>query len=146
MTREWCAGEPVGALLAGFFGALGIAGALALALIALAPPPAAWVEAAPFLTAGWAPSTGRLLFWCFVQAAGSLVAVGMISKGYQSGETSFLAVFEYFFLVSVSFWAWVIWGETLDLASLVGIALIVAAGLVIAGSAAGARTGSLKDA
>ena len=146
LTREWCAGEPVGALLAGFFGALGIAGALALALLALAPPPAAWVEAAPFLTAGWAPPTGRLLFWCFVQAAGSLVAVGMISKGYQSGETSFLAVFEYFFLVSVSFWAWVIWGETLDLASLVGIALIVAAGLVIAGSAAGARTGSLKDA
>ena len=146
LTREWCAGEPVGALLAGFFGALGIAGALALALIALAPPPAAWVEAAPFLTAGWAPSTGRLLFWCFVQAAGSLVAVGMISKGYQSGETSFLAVFEYFFLVSVTFWAWVIWGETLDLASLAGIALIVAAGLVIAGSAAGARTGSLKDA
>ena len=70
----------------------------------------------------------------------------MISKGYQSGETSFLAVFEYFFLVSVTFWAWVIWGETLDLASLAGIALIVAAGLVVAGSAADARPGSLKDA
>ena len=134
LTREWCADEPVGALLAGFFGAMGIAGALALGLIALAPPPAAWVEAAPFLTAGWAPPTGRFLFWTSVQAAGSLVAVGLISKGYQSGETSFLAVFEYFFLVSVTFWAWLIWGDRLDAPSAAGIALIVAAGLVIAGS------------
>jgi drug/metabolite transporter (DMT)-like permease len=134
LTREWCADEPVGALVAGFFGAMGIAGAVALAAIALAPPPAAWVEAAPFLTAGWAPSTGRFLFWTFVQAAGSLVAVGMIAKGYQSGETSFLAVFEYFFLVSVTFWAWLIWGERLDAPTAAGIALIVAAGLVIAGA------------
>ena len=63
-----------------------------------------------------------------MQAAGSLVAVGMISKGYQSGETSLLAVFEYFFLVSVSFWAWLLWGERLDAPSAVGIALIVASG------------------
>jgi drug/metabolite transporter (DMT)-like permease len=146
LTREWCADEPVGALLAGFFGALGIAGAAALGRIALAAPPAAWVEAAPFLTAGWSEPTGRFLFGTFVQAAGSLVAVGMISKGYQSGETSFLAVFEYFFLVSVTFWAWVIWGETLDAASLAGIALIVAAGLVIAWSGSARAAAPLKDA
>ena len=30
LTREWCADEPVGALLAGFFGAMGLAGAAAL--------------------------------------------------------------------------------------------------------------------
>jgi drug/metabolite transporter (DMT)-like permease len=135
LTREWCADEPVGALLFGFFAAMGLAGALALGLIALAPPPAAWAEAAPFLTAGWAPSTARFLFWSFVQAAGSLVAVGMIVKGYQSGETSFLAVFEYFFLVSVTFWAWLIWGERLDAPTAAGIGLIVAAGLAIAGGA-----------
>jgi drug/metabolite transporter (DMT)-like permease len=139
LTREWCAEEPVGVLLLGFFGAMGLAGAAALTLIALAPPPEGWVEAAPFLTLGWAAPTGRFLLWSFVQAAGSLVAVGMIAKGYQSGETSFLAVFEYFFLVSVTFWAWLLWGERLDPASAAGIALIVAAGLVIAGSRAPAQ-------
>jgi drug/metabolite transporter (DMT)-like permease len=136
LTREWCADEPVGALLLGFFGAMGLAGAVALALIALAPPPDGWAAAAPFLTAGWMPPTGRLLFWSFVQAAGSLVAVGMIAKGYQSGETSFLTVFEYFFLVSVTFWAWALWGERLDAAAFLGLALIVASGTVIAASAA----------
>jgi drug/metabolite transporter (DMT)-like permease len=61
------------------------------------------------------------------------------------GETSFLAVFEYVFLVSVSFWAWVLWGETLDLAALAGILLIVAAGLVIAASAEAAPGGALGE-
>ena len=111
LTREWCADEPVGALLVGFFGAMGLAGALALALVAWTPPPGAWVAAAPFLTTGWAAPTGRFLFWTFVQAAGSLLAVGMIAKGYQSGETSVLTVFEYFFLASVSFWAWAALGR-----------------------------------
>jgi drug/metabolite transporter (DMT)-like permease len=145
LTREWCSEEPVGALLFGFFGAMGLAGVLALVLLA-AVPPAAWLEAAPFLTAGWAAPTGRFLFWSFVQAAGSLVAVGMIAKGYQSGETSVLAVLEYFFLASVSFWAWAIWGEALDAPSVLGIALIVAAGLVIAASGAAPRAVPLKDA
>ena len=86
LTREWCADEPVGALLVGFFGAMGLAGALALALVAWAPPPGAWVEAAPFLTAGWAAPTGRFLFWTFVQAAGSLLAVGMIAKRLPVGR------------------------------------------------------------
>ena len=100
LTREWCADEPVGALLFGFFGAMGLAGAVGAARCSPLAPPAARIEAAaPFLTAGWAGPTGRFLFWSFVQAAGSLVAVGMIAKGYQSGETSVLAVFEYFFLV-----------------------------------------------
>jgi drug/metabolite transporter (DMT)-like permease len=135
LTREWCADEPVGALLASFFGALGLASALALGLIAAAPPTAAWVEAAPFLTAGWVPPTGRFLLWTFVQAAGSLLAVGIVARGYQSGETSLLTVFEYAFLASASFWAWVLWGERLDAASGAGIALIIASGAVIAGAA-----------
>ncbi len=132
LTREWCATEPVGAMLGGFFIAMGIAGAAALVLIDVFPPGPAAVAAAPFLTAGWQPVTGSLLFWCAVQAIGSLVAVGMLVRGYQSGETSYLAIFEYSFLITASFWAWMIWGETLDALAFVGMALIVASGVVIA--------------
>ena len=142
MTREWCAGEPVGALLAGFFGGLAVAAALALAVLAAVEAPAAWAEAAPFLTAPWRSPSAGLLFWISLQAAGSLLAVGMIARGYQTGETARLAVFEYAFLLSASFWAWMLWGEALARVDFLGIAMIVASGALIAsgGAPPAART------
>lgn len=132
LTREWCAEEPVGALLAGFFGGLAIASAVALGLLALVDPPELWRAAAPFLTAPWRAPTWEVLAWVFVQAGGSLVAVGMIARGYQSGETGSLAVFEYSFLLTASFWAWVLWGEALKPLDFIGIAMIAASGAIIA--------------
>ena len=133
LTREWCAEEPVGALLAGFFVAIGLAGAAGCAALALMPASEAAQAAAPFLTAPWAAApSGVALFWTAVQAAGSLVAVGMITRGYQSAETSYVTVFEYSFLITASFWAWVIWGEVLDAASLIGVAMIIASGVLVA--------------
>jgi drug/metabolite transporter (DMT)-like permease len=140
LTREWCADEPVGALVGGFFLAIGLAGAAGCALLTLAPLPAGALAAAPFLTWPWAAPSGDVWFWIVVQAAGSLLAVGMITRGYQTAETSYVTVFEYSFLVTASGWAWAIWGETLDAASLLGVAMIVASGTIIATAAnAGAR-------
>ena len=67
-----------------------------------------------------------------MQAVVSLGAAGLVYRGYQGAATSTLAVFEYSFLISASFWAWVLWGDALDVASLVGIAMIVASGAMIA--------------
>ncbi len=133
LTRERCAGESVATLVCGFFGGLGLAAALALALLAVAPAPASWQAAAPFLTAGWQPVTASLSFWIFVQAAGSLVGVALIARGYQSGATSALAVFEYSFLLTASFWAWILWGERLAAPDFIGIAMILASGALIGG-------------
>ncbi len=137
LTRERCAGEPVALLVAGFFGGLAVASVLALGLLALFPTNDAWRAAAPFLTAGWQPVSATLLFWIFVQAAGSLVGVGLIARGYQSGETADLAVFEYSFLISASACAWILWGEALRPVDFIGIAMILASGAVIAGAGRG---------
>jgi drug/metabolite transporter (DMT)-like permease len=132
LIREWCADEPVGALLAGFFLAIGAAGAGGTLLLTALPPPAAVQDAAPFLTRAWTAPSGEVLLWIAVQAAGSLAAVGAITRGYQSAETSYLAVFEYAFLITASLWAWLLWGETLDAAGVLGIAMIIASGTIIA--------------
>jgi drug/metabolite transporter (DMT)-like permease len=132
LTREWCAEEPVGALLLGFFLALGIAGLAGSFAVAGLPAREGVATAADFLVRPWGPLSGLALMVIFVQAAGSLLAVGCIAWGYQSGDTSYLTVFEYFFLVTASFWAWVIWGETLDATGYLGIALIAGSGLLIA--------------
>jgi drug/metabolite transporter (DMT)-like permease len=56
----------------------------------------------------------------------------MVARGYQSGETSALAVFEYAFLLAAGGWAWLIWGEALAPLDFLGIAMIVASGMAIA--------------
>jgi drug/metabolite transporter (DMT)-like permease len=129
LTREWCAQEPVGALLAGFFVAMGLVSAAALGLIGWLAPA---TEAAPFLLEGWRGPTPAFLGWTALQAVGSLVAVAMIYRGYQTGETSYLAVFEYSFLVFAAAAAWVIWGERVDALSVFGMVMIAGAGVVIA--------------
>ena len=137
LTREWCAEEPVGALLVGFFGGLAIASLAALALLAAAPPPDAWRQAAPFLTEGWRAPSAAMLGWILAQAAGSLAAVGLIARGYQAGDTGPLAVFEYVFLLTANFWAWALWGDGLEPVDFLGIAMIVASGALIAGAGPG---------
>lgn len=132
ITRERCAEESVAVLVTGFFGGLGLVGLVMLCVLAVFPAPQAWQEAAPFLLTGWQPLTGGLVFWVLVQAAGALVGVGLIARGYQTGDTSALSVFEYSFLLTASFWAWVIWGERLGLQDVFGIGLILASGALIA--------------
>lgn len=132
LTREWCAEEPVGALLWTFFGGLAVAGALALVALEAVEPPAAWVEAAPFLVTGWRNPTLVLLGVVFVQAAGTLLAVGMVARSYQAAEASVIAVFEYSYLLLAGLWAWILWGEALSALDLAGIAMIIAAGALVA--------------
>jgi drug/metabolite transporter (DMT)-like permease len=132
LTREWCGEEPVGALLVTFFGGLAIAGAVALAVLETVEAPRLWVEAAPFLTAPWRNPSAATTGWIFAQSALALVGVGLIARGYQAGDTSALAVFEYGFLPMASFWAWTLWGETLQPVDFLGMAMIVAAGAVVA--------------
>lgn len=128
VTRMWCAHEGVIALSAGFFGMLAVFGAIGLMIL-----PAGGPEGFDgFVQRGWVPLTGAMWFWIAVQAAGSIVGIGLISQGYLLGEAGYVAVFEYSLLVFASFWAWVLWGQTVDPLSFVGMIMIAGAGAVIA--------------
>ncbi len=130
-TREWCAEESAPTLLAGFFAALGVLGGLGLVLLSLWPHEVpAGVEGFPLRGAVW-PS-GTFLFWTFVQAAGSLVAVGCIIRAYQIADAGRVSVFEYVILPASAFWGWVLWQERLAPLAWAGMALIAAAGTMIA--------------
>jgi drug/metabolite transporter (DMT)-like permease len=102
---------------------------------------AVWPQVAPegpegFLLRGlvlWPPA--EFWLWTFVQAAGSLLGVGLMIRSYQIADAGRVSVLEYVILPASAFWSWVIWCETLDLAAWAGMALIVAAGLMIAARA-----------
>ncbi len=83
-------------------------------------------------SAGWSGRVANFLFWTFVQAAGSLLAVGMMIKAYQLAEASRVSVFEYMILPASALWGWVLWSEVLTPAATLGMMLIAAAGIVIA--------------
>lgn len=130
-TREWCDGETAETLLGGFFAALGIFGLIGMAVLTLVP-----VEVpdgtAGFVLRGPVWPSADFLFWTLVQAAGSLLGVGMMIKAYQLAEASRVSVFEYVILPASAGWSWLIWGETQSLLALAGMALIAAAGVMIA--------------
>ncbi len=129
-TRAWCEGEGTLTLTAGFFGMLGIFGTIGVLLVP--SEGVITVGHAGFVLRSWGPLDVQMLFWIAVQAVGSLVGIGLIFRGYLLGEASHVAVFEYSLLVFASFWAWVLWGQTVPVLGLIGMALIAAAGIIIA--------------
>jgi drug/metabolite transporter (DMT)-like permease len=130
-TREWCGEESAQTLLAGFFGALGIIGAVGM-LVLWVYPLAVPAGADGFLQRGAVWPSGTFYFWTFVQAAGSLIGVGFMIRAYQITDASRASVLEYIILPASAFWTWVIWGKGLEPMAVVGMGLIVAAGTMIA--------------
>lgn len=135
-TREWCEGESAATLLAGFFIALGICGALGMAVLALFP------QVAPlgtdgFILRGPVVPTADFWFWTFVQAAGSLFGVGMAIRAYQLTQVGRASVLEYLILPASALWAYALWGEVLGWQAIAGMGLIAVAGAVIALSSRG---------
>jgi drug/metabolite transporter (DMT)-like permease len=130
-TREWCPQESAETLVAGFFLALGLFGATGMAVLWIWPM-VAEAGAQGFLLRGPVWPTASFLFWTFVQAAGSLVGVGLMIRAYQVTEASRASVLEYVILPASAFWSWLIWGETLDFMAVIGMVLIIAAGSMIA--------------
>lgn len=130
-TRAWCQGESAETLVAGFFAMLGIFGLIGMA--ALTAFPLTVPEGAEgFLQRGPVWPTGSFLWWTFVQAAGSLLGVGMIVKAYQIADASKVSVFEYVILPASAAWGFFLWGETLSWLAVAGMTLIALAGMMIA--------------
>ncbi len=67
-----------------------------------------------------------------MQAAGTLIGIMLLFRGYQIGEASAVAVFEFSLLIFASAWAWYLWGQTVPPLGLHGMALIMLSGAAIA--------------
>lgn len=131
-TRRLCADEPPMSLVLLFFIGLGVAGAIGMGVLTLWPQPG-MVATAPFVfdEIRW-PVAGEGWFWIAVQAFGSIACIYCVTRGYQSAETSSLALFDFTFLISASLTGWLVWGDTVDGMTALGGALIIGAGAFIA--------------
>lgn len=127
-TREWCEGESTLSLTLFSFGGLCVLGLIGL--IALQVFPVA--GSTEFVTRGYAPPTSQFLWLTLMQAVGSVIGVLCLVRGYQIGEASYVAIFEYALIVFASIWAWLLFGTAPNGVAILGIGLIITSGVVIA--------------
>ena len=131
VTRRTCWGETTHALLASVMtmqGLIGLAGVAALALFGIPETGGALA----FVTRGWAWSVSGIEAVLAVQILGSIVGVFALTRAYQLGEASYVAIFEYSVMIFGPLFAFYWFGQTLGAAQMAGIGLIIAAGAVIA--------------
>ena len=131
VTRHRCAGEDMLVLLFGFFLATGVLGLLGVVVLGIFPSLQGMDAGVPFVSTGWVYPSREFLFWTMVQGIGSLIAISGLIRAYQIAEPTYIAVFEYSFIVFVGFWGWVIWNEVLDATAVTGIVTIIASGAII---------------
>lgn len=130
-TREWCARETAETLTLGFFLALGLAGLAGLLVLAIFPQaPAGGAEG--FILRGWVTPSPMFWLWTTVQAAGSMLGVGLMVRAYQLAEASRVSILEYAVLPVSALWGWMLWGQGITSLGVLGMAMILAAGALIA--------------
>lgn len=130
LTRRWCSEEGTLTLLGAFFLAMLLTGTAGTVLVN------ALVVDVPdgdigFVFRGWVPFEGIFMIMTLVQGIGSLLGIGLMIRSYQLAEASFIGVFENAMIVFATLWAAILWAEYPDALALVGIACIVASGIII---------------
>jgi drug/metabolite transporter (DMT)-like permease len=130
-TRAWCEGESVLVMTLAYFVILGVYGLLGVAALTI------WSMDAPFGVDGWlqrgfVSMTVTMIWVTMGQAVGSIIVVGLLTRGYQLGEASYVAINEYSLILFAAIFGWIMWGQTLGVLALFGIACIIALGSIIA--------------
>ena len=85
----------------------------------------------PFFIGGW--SNGSIVLWIliFIQSIGSMIGIWLLTKAYQMADTSYLNVFEYSFFIFAGLAGWIILGQSITNFELLGIVLIIIAGIIV---------------
>ena len=110
-----------------------LTGMIAVAVFAVLDLDSTTVALYPFLLRGW--TALDMAQWGLVAVLGILSAAYFVgvARAYQIAPPSIIATFDYAYLVWAALWGFVLFAETPDLATVIGMVLITAAGLLAAG-------------
>ena len=131
ITYRYLHDESPMAILMSFFVSIGLCGALVASTFTIFPVPGTLQTQAPFLFAGWQSVGTDFWLWMTIIAIGALLALSLMTRAYQIAKTSYAAIYEYAYLLSVGVFGWMFWDITPDFLSLAGIVCIMIAGIVI---------------
>ncbi|ASM73145.1 riboflavin transporter [Pseudosulfitobacter pseudonitzschiae] len=131
VTRILCAEESTVSMLAGIMGLQGLIGVCVLTGLALIAPTVP-DGAAGFLLRGWVWPIPTIFPLIVLQAVVSVAGVFFLIRAYQWGEASQVSVLEYTIMIFGPFFGWLLLGQVVTSSMIVGIVLIMIAGLIIA--------------
>ena len=130
-TRKLCREEKPATLALGVSLAFVLFGASGVVILESLQPTSLAHEW-PYLFVGWNPLTWAgtgLILACSVLNLSANIG---LAKAYQSAESSWLAPFDYSYLIFATFWGVVMWGDVPDVLSFTGMAMIAGSGCYVA--------------
>ena len=81
----------------------------------------------------WAWQTPQPLEWLALAALGALAVTGqlLITRGYMSAPAAQVGPFTFSSVLFAALFGWLLWGESIDTLSVLGGALVIAAGILV---------------
>jgi drug/metabolite transporter (DMT)-like permease len=131
ITFRYLSDESPLAILMSFIVAIGLCGGIFATGLTMFPVSEELITQAPFLYKGWQAVDSQFWIWMGVIAAGACLALSMMTRAYQIAQTSYAAIYEYAYLISVGIFSWAFWGVIPGMLSIAGIGLIIFAGVLI---------------
>ncbi|MEM8842524.1 MAG: DMT family transporter [Pseudomonadota bacterium] len=132
LTRRWCRGESPVTLAAGVAVTLFFAGVVGVVVLTFFPAHPDFRAAIPYLTTGWVAPTLTVVALSWTCSVLNLAANIGLAKAYQSAESSWLAPFDYSYLIFATLWGWMIFADLPDTSTVAGMTLIGGAGVFTA--------------
>ena len=129
--RRWCYNEAPTSIMLIFFLGMGIFAAMMTFLIEINQFFGIFMISKTFLTFPLKIPSEQTFYIIIGHAIGSILGGILITAGYQKGETSFVSVFEYSFLLFATLWAYMFFAEFISSIVLFGMILIVTSGFLI---------------
>jgi drug/metabolite transporter (DMT)-like permease len=129
-TRRYCRAESVVALAfwnLALFLAVGLAGTWLTPAIAAA---VGHIEGTAFATMAPQPLGRENVLIVLLMGGAGALGILLLARGYRGADPTFAALFDFSFLFRVPLFSWLLWGERLAPSVALGMALIVAAGLL----------------
>ncbi len=132
ITRRWCRGEnavTMATAIAGTFVVIGIAGCVWLAANPTSP---AFRDTFPYLAFGWREVAAWVFGATLLCSALNATANVLLTKAYQSAESSFLAPFDYSYLIFAAVIGFLLFGTLPGPWQVLGMTLIAGSGMFTA--------------
>ena len=128
-TNRYCVAESPMCLLFFYFAGIGVLGLAAAVFFTLFP--VAYAAESAFMFGGLTSVSLASYGWILIMSILTILSVWMLTVAYQTADASDIIVYEYSYLISAGISGWLLWNYVLGFADLLGILLIIGAGIII---------------